>query len=277
MHQSTNHQPASALAPLAHIDRIDREAIRITDTPSAYKIRVEYSFINEFKELLNQYYNEASPSIPNIIHQVWIGPHAPPWKWIDTFRKKFKSMFPEWEYYLWREEDIARLSLYNRDLYEAETRYSGKVNILRYELLYRFGGIYIDADMEWLNEKPLDELLLQTNPTAIFAGMEDDRMYANSVIGASTAHPLLYYLIRLLRITFSETRHERKLPTWIASGPHFFSEALKPYGITAFPKDYFYPISWQQNHVGIDTSQFKNSYMIQYGYSTNQLQFSLES
>ena len=39
-----------------------------------------------------------------------------------------------------------------------ETTYNGKSDILRYLILYIHGGIYIDADSVWINEKSFNEL-----------------------------------------------------------------------------------------------------------------------
>lgn len=253
------------------IDSLQAEDLLFEKEQSAYKIRIRCRKEQEIGEALQEYFRMVPAVIPKRIHQVWIGPYPPPWKWIDSFRRDFVSAFPGWEYFLWRPEDIAGLDLINRDLYDKEQYLAGKADILRYEILYRFGGIYIDADAQWLNGKPLDELLGRTGATGLFAGREDDRMVANGVIGCSAFNPLLYYVIRRLRLTFSYTRWECGYPSWIASGPLFFSDVVLPHDITVFPTEYFSPASWLQDLSGIDTSVFRDSYMIQYGYSTNQL------
>ncbi|MCT4636698.1 MAG: hypothetical protein N4A72_03225 [Bacteroidales bacterium] len=248
-----------------------KRTIVISDVGLPYCISVNDPVSNDIKSMANAYFYSKPQQIPRIIHQVWIGPNKPPWQWIDTFRKKFIERHPNWKYVLWREEDIDKLNLVNRTLYDRETALSGKVNILRYELLYQFGGIYIDADSEWINNKPLDDLLEQTNLTGIFAGREDDNMIANGVIGCSQYNPLMLYTIKLLSDTFTENRIINKHPTWISSGPRFFSETLMDKGITIFPTYYFYPVSWCTDVRGTDTSIFPDSYMMQYGYSTNGL------
>ncbi|MBS1665476.1 MAG: hypothetical protein JST68_30825 [Bacteroidetes bacterium] len=253
------------------IDRLQTEDLLFEKDHSAYKIKIGCRKEQEMRDALREHFRLCPAAIPKKIHQIWIGPYPPPWKWIDSFRKAFTTAFPDWEYFLWREEDIAGLDLVNRDLYEKEQYPAGKADILRYELLYRYGGIYIDADAQWLNGKPLDELLERTGPTGLFAGREDERMVANGVIGCSPLNPLMYYVIRRLRLTFPYTRWECGYPSWIASGPLFFSDVVLSHDITVFPTHYFYPASWLQDLSGIDTSIFKDSYMIQYGYSTNQL------
>ena len=145
-----------------HIKRID-----------GYGLQLELPFEKDLKKYFNSFLNHPKPKIPKHIHQVWIGENEPPWEWINGFREQLTQHFPEWTHTLWREKDIADLVLENQIAYNMETQLSGKVNILRYELLYQFGGIYIDADMEWLNKKPLDTLLEQAEDTGFFAGKED--------------------------------------------------------------------------------------------------------
>lgn len=245
--------------------------IQVKSIETLYQMEIEVNQCNILQENMKTYFNLIPQTIPKIIHQVWIGANLPPWQWIDSFRKNFMAKYPEWEYHLWRENDIADLKLINRSEYELEEVLSGKVNILRYELLYQFGGIYIDADSEWINNKPLQELIDSTNQTGIFAGWEDQEMLANGVIGCSPYNPIMYYTIKLLGNTHYENRIIKNRPTWISSGPRFFSEAILPFNVTTFPVHYFSPISWHNDNRGIDTSQFTNSYIMQYGYSTNAL------
>lgn len=254
---------------IAKIDSLKDIEVQSTDTP--YQMEIKVKPLVELRRGFRHYFSHCPQQIPKIIHQIWIGPNKPPWSWINSFRKNFMDQHPDWEYHLWREADIAQLDLFNRNMYESEEALSGKANILRYEILFQFGGIYIDADSEWLNNNPLQNLIDHTNPTGIFAGWEDNVMLANSVIGCSVGNPLMYYVIKLLRKTFHSNRQIENRPTWVSSGPRFFSEALLPFNITKFPIHYFYPVSWHQDNRGINTSRFTRSYMIQYGYSTNKM------
>lgn len=266
--------PEAGLSPalkhlLAFIDTIQPDDVTVSENDSVYRHTLSCCHEVRLREWLGEYFNRYPQTIPKRIHQVWIGNNPAPMKWINSFRDKFVKRFPGWEHILWTERELERFPLINKYLFDCEPVLSGKVDILRYELLFRFGGIYIDADMEWLNEKPLDELLSLTNQSGIFAGWEDEIMLANSVIGCSPHNPLMYYAIRLLGLTLPATRFAADKPVWIASGPRFFSEAMKPADITRFPQSCFYPVSWLQNPYGLDTTRFPDSYMIQYGYTTN--------
>ena len=257
--------------PFVLVDNLSMNDLQLSEIESGYKLELSLIEPQKIIKCFSDYFRLNAQLIPKIIHQVWIGPYNPPWKWINSFKINFKNQFPDWDYKLWREEDISHLKMTNQKLYQQEGVFAGKTDILRYELLYQFGGMYIDADSEWLNNKPLSELILQTNELGVFAGQEDEVMLAAGVIGSSKKNPIIHLLIKLLTLTFFKTRIEKQYPTWIALGPRFFSEVIKYFEITKFPKHFFYPASWRQNNLLVDTSQFPESYMMQYGYTSNDL------
>jgi len=93
--------------------------------------------------------------IPKIIHQIWIGDKPAPTKFMDTWREKH----PEYEYIRWNEDELKKrnfISELSNKVDEME-EICGKADILRWEILYKYGGIYIDADS--ICVEPLDNLL----------------------------------------------------------------------------------------------------------------------
>lgn len=89
--------------------------------------------------------------IPKIIHQIWIGAAPPPKKLMNTWKQ---STF---DYILWDEEKISSLNLINQDKYDwflDKKIYYGAADVARVEILYKYGGIYVDADYEKLKELP---------------------------------------------------------------------------------------------------------------------------
>lgn len=116
--------------------------------------------------------------IPKIIHQIWIGPLPPPTRWMNTWRDKN----PDWQYELWDNDRVFSLKWKNQHLIneylrkceEVEktgkfvsargTTYTGEKatlfawhvisDLLRYEILYKYGGYMPGSDSECL--KPID-------------------------------------------------------------------------------------------------------------------------
>lgn len=105
--------------------------------------------------------------IPKIIHQIWIGEVDLPadWKrWCQTV----KSAHPDWEYKMWTNDDIHSLiadqSQDIKDYYElvkTNKRWAWMVDIMRYIITYKYGGIYLDSDFKMVKGKSLNELPLE--------------------------------------------------------------------------------------------------------------------
>ena len=126
--------------------------------------------------------------IPKIIHQIWIGPKIPPTKFMDTWKEKN----PEFTYIRWNEEEIKTRLLKLRCIKKIQEieEMCGKADILRLEILYQYGGIYIDADSICI--EPIDDLLMNTKA---FASYEHEEirtgLISNGTIGFPPKHPLL--------------------------------------------------------------------------------------
>ena len=87
--------------------------------------------------------------IPRIIHQIWLGDqNERPDHMIQTWIDKN----PTWTHMLWTEDNLP--PLVNGDIFRGARCYPGKADVLRYEILYRHGGFFIDADSVCINPLP---------------------------------------------------------------------------------------------------------------------------
>lgn len=210
-----------------------------------------------FKNLYNknnpcQIAPNSSPKIPLIIHQIWLGGNMP-----DVYKPLIKTWFTfhegkGWRYKLWTENDIKKLNLYNQDLYDATDNYGMKSDIARYEILYRFGGVYIDTDFECLHA--LDQLNYLYD---FYTGIQPlDSGYLQlgiGLIGAAPGHPILKHAITSMK----DDAKKQGIPA--RTGPihltlSFVAKAGKE-GTTdiAFPAHYFYPLTVKQKDLDYDT------------------------
>jgi len=174
-------------------------------------------------------------TIPKIIHQIWIGPHRCPTHLMQTW----KTMHPDWEYRFWGNNEIASHSFRNQRHIDSIPNWAGKCNVIRYELLHEYGGVYADADMECL--RPLDDFFLQNDS---FACWENERvtpgLVANSILGAIPENDLLREMVE-------ELEHALQIegPSWKSTGPAFLTRAIEKYRynrMTIYPSHYFYPV-----------------------------------
>ena len=90
--------------------------------------------------------------IPKIIHQIWIGPLDPPRNMMKTWKRKYK----DYEYMFWNESLIRErnLQLVTANRINKIEEICGKADILRLEILYKYGGIYTDADSICMEKIP---------------------------------------------------------------------------------------------------------------------------
>jgi hypothetical protein len=94
--------------------------------------------------------------IPKIIHYCWFGRNPLPKsavKCINSWRK----FFPDYEIKEWNEDNFDVNSIpYTAEAYQAR-KYAFVSDYARFWILYHFGGIYFDTDVEVI--KPMDDII----------------------------------------------------------------------------------------------------------------------
>lgn len=122
--------------------------------------------------------------IPKIIHFVWLGGKPLP----DKFRKYidgWKSLMPDYEFMEWNENNFdLSVCQYAEEAYSHQ-KYAFASDFIRISVLKRYGGIYLDTDVEVL--KPFDGLL----KNEFFLGFENEAHVGSAVIGSVPDHPLV--------------------------------------------------------------------------------------
>ncbi|MEX0940372.1 MAG: glycosyltransferase [Candidatus Babeliales bacterium] len=119
----------------------------------------DYLWLTFWRSLYEKYNLSIMPPlselrIPKLIHQIWLGSEFP--EEYREWQASWLQIHPDWQYKLWTDEDVKMLKLYNQNLFDNAVNYAQQSDILRYEILYRFGGLYIDIDFRCL--KPFDVL-----------------------------------------------------------------------------------------------------------------------
>ncbi len=128
-----------------------------------------------------------SQIIPKIIHQIWLGGTEVPRQYL-AFMESWKRYHPDWEYHLWTADNM--IELQNQNIYDATTNLVQKTNMARYEILYQFGGIYVELGTAcFKNIEPLLE------GVEFFVKTKADFYYANSLMGCVPHHELMGELV----------------------------------------------------------------------------------
>jgi mannosyltransferase OCH1-like enzyme len=183
---------------------------------------------------------ERTGEIPRILHRVWLGGGPIPERF-HRYGESWERHHPGWEHRLWTEESLPRLEC-ARALERARF-FAEQSDLVRYELLARFGGVYVDMDFECL--RPLDPLL---RGVTAFAGLERPGWVQNAILGATPGHPAFRFALSQAIELAGLGLH-----TIHATGPFFLSRVLAEFrSVVLFAPHVFYPQGWQEADVEPD-------------------------
>lgn len=204
--------------------------------------------------------NDSRLRIPKIIHQIWLGRPMP--KEYEQLQESWRHHHPDWHYILWTEEMIQEFGLYNQVYYDMAQNYGEKSDIARYEILYRFGGLYVDCDFECLQSLEGFHYLFD-----FYTGVQplDTNMVqlGCALIGSIPGHPILKHCIETVK------DDQRQAQIVVKTGPiHFtksFVAAAGKDGLhdVAFPATFFYPCGYEQR------GQPRTVWMTPYAYAVH--------
>lgn len=188
------------------------------------------ALIKQLRELYNNSLDcFNSPSqltrIPKKIHQIWLGSPLPEKFKLHT--QSWQHHHPDWEYILWTDADIARLHLENQKAYDTAINYGERSDIARYEILHRFGGVYVDIDFQCI--QPLDILHhcfdfyvgLELPAMALFLS---PIMIQNALIGCIPDHPIVRNCIDQIAKEYAQGSQAKDIVA--RTGPLFFTHIV---------------------------------------------------
>jgi mannosyltransferase OCH1-like enzyme len=127
--------------------------------------------------------------IPKIIHQIWFQGENIPEKYKKNYTK-WKLLHPQWKYKLWTEakmikffEDNIEYNTYYNDTWLHFPKMIQKIDSFKFVALDKFGGVYVDMDMEPI--RPLDSLMDLNYKNSEFMIGEFKSIYKNlaSLVG----------------------------------------------------------------------------------------------
>jgi mannosyltransferase OCH1-like enzyme len=177
--------------------------------------------------------------IPHVFHQFWTGSELPV-EYADMIAT-WKTHHPDWKHRFWTADNM--IPLLNQKLYDRADQISPHApeqfqsDVVRYEILYRYGGVW--ADVDFVCQKPIDDLM----GVPIFAGRVSN-VLNNALIGAPEGHAMLFDLIA--KLPANVARYGPSVGNTVKSGPQFFTPIARRHKITEYPARYFYPYTWEQ-------------------------------
>lgn len=153
--------------------------------------------------------------IPRTIHQIWLGPNKPP-EILARFRRRCRKMLPGWSIKLWREADIARLDLGPMVL--KARPFAMAADIARLEILYRYGGFYLDVDAELV--KGINYL---RPSAAVFTHQNNGKWVTNHFMGAVPGFRVFREALPVVEANVKRLSPGRPFDIMETTGPHFLT------------------------------------------------------
>ena len=203
--------------------------------------------------------------IPKIIHYCWFG-RGPLPELAQKCIASWKKYLPDYEIKEWNEDNFdVNIIPYTAEAYQAK-KYAFVSDYARFWVLYKYGGIYFDTDVEVI--RPIDDIISKGN----FMGFETDpkpqlkadasEASINPGLGMGVA-PGLGIIKKML--DFYEGRHFEFIPGGIGQLTivHIATEVLLKAGleqqhgiqqvndIWIYPAEYFCPINLKTGRIHV--------------------------
>lgn len=141
--------------------------------------------------------------IPKIIHQIWSGIDEPLPDFFRELGETWKEFHPEWKYELWNHERMEQFikEFYPEkwDMYNRFPHNIQRWDAIRYLILDKIGGMYVDFDYEAL--KSLQPLLKDKSccfalePESHCKNFNMPLMFNNALMACVPEHPFMRKII----------------------------------------------------------------------------------
>ena len=179
---------------------------------------------------------------PKIIHYCWFGPKTIPeleCKCIESWKK----YLPDWELKFWNEQNFdLDISLFAKQAYEAK-QYAFVSDYVRAYVLYNYGGLYLDTDVEIL---PGFSRILDKNANIV--GFETKSQVGTAIMAFVPKHQIIENFLKNYQGTFAD-----KNTMNITANVAYLTDALVEKGLVlnritqqvgdviVYARDYFFP------------------------------------
>lgn len=170
---------------------------------------------------LNKPNKKANIFIPKIIHIIWIGSKVSK-EYLNNIYT-FKKLNLDWEVRFWSDKQIEKEKFVNQRLIDLMPTNAAKVDIIRLEILYKYGGVYSDCDSICL--KPLDKLVENLK---VFGMNHENGIVANGTLGTIKKHESFKRLVYGFKTHINRLKY-KNVNTLHLTGQYYITPILKQY------------------------------------------------
>jgi mannosyltransferase OCH1-like enzyme len=233
--------------------------------------------------------------IPHIIHQIWSGIDDPLPAYFKRFGETWKTNHPNWKYEFWDNDRINKFILeyypqhwntYNEFTYNIQ-----RWDAIRYLILDKIGGMYVDFDTECL--EPFDSLIINhsccfsleyttaCHPKYRLAYGNKDYFFNNALMASIPNHPFMKVIIENV-FSYNKKLFEglsKKREVAASTGPSILMKLYENYSdkelICLIPAEFVSPFLKDeliQVYKGIETEELnkrlQKAYCVHYFFNT---------
>lgn len=173
------------------------------------------------------------------IHYIWFGGDKP--EKVLKCISSWKNFLPEYEIIEWNEKnfDVEKEMQENKFFKECYKRklWAFVSDYVRVKVLYEYGGIYLDTDMEII--KDITPLL----NTKLFLGYENDYTMSFGIVGTVAKNDIFKKFIEFYReeIWYSPLHIVTGIFTKILTEKYGDISNISKEEVIVYPREYFYP------------------------------------
>jgi mannosyltransferase OCH1-like enzyme len=173
----------------------------------------------------------ASPkfltTIPRIIHYVWLGGDMPEAhkQLVETWKKNKNFLILKWDDSFFKNNDFVQSCIKDK-------KYAFAADYIRCWVLYTFGGIYLDTDVECI--KPFTDEMLDSEQ---LFGKEDDIIIQSAVLGSCYHNKYIKLLLDWFNTIKDVSDLEKIKPIYTIN--NIFTKIMKDSNVKIYPNEYF--------------------------------------
>lgn len=185
----------------------------------------------------------TNSGIPKIIHQTWKNKDIPQnWK---KSQEEWQKFHPEWLYILWTDEDIRNhIKNHHSEFLELHDNYEypiQRADMIRYFILYDFGGLY--SDLDFFPTENIEKYI--TCFSDYFVYSSNTSCFTNSLMISTGKSPVFLEIIQSLKNPLPWYAIGKHIKVMLSTGPLMVDNVLKnsKYSYNVLPRSRFNPYS----------------------------------